>query len=81
MGSFLSKSRSADEKFGEEEADNEYVLIELLTFFPSTSPFYTSDDIRVSNDRSNFAPDENRENVPPLCQKSTAGEKENLKQS
>ena len=74
MGSFLSKSRSADENFGEEETDNEYVVIELL--FPSSSPFYTDDVIRVSNDRSNFAPDENRENVPPLCQITTAGEKE-----
>ena len=74
MGSFLSKSRSADENFGEEETDNEYVVIELL--FPSSSPFYTDDVIRVSNDRSNFAPDENRENVPPLCQKTTAREKE-----
>ena len=76
MGSLLSKPRGEDEKHGKEDTDNEYVLIELLTIFPSSSPFYTSDDIRFSNETTNFEPDENRENVPPSSQKTTTGEKE-----
>ena len=80
MGLLLSKLRGANEKHEEEEAENEYVLIELLKIFPSSSSFYISDDIRFSNESAQFEPDEKRENVSPPCPKTIISEHEKFEE-